>query len=115
MARLDDARMLDIYEAAVAACAAIESTSREEFLRDRRLQHSVHRELEIIGEAARYLSDDVKALYPKVDWRGWTLLRNVLAHQYFEIDNELIWETVVGEAPALRDCALAFLGRNDSK
>lgn len=56
------------------------------------LLDAVIRNLEIIGEAARNLSDEVKMKYPEVPWKNMIGLRNVLIHEYFGIDESIVWE-----------------------
>lgn len=53
---------------------------------------AVVRNIEIIGEAVSGLTRDLKAKYPKVDWRFATAMRNRLIHGYFEVDAEIVWK-----------------------
>lgn len=56
------------------------------------LLDAVIRNLEIIGEAARNLSDEVKKKYPEIPWKNMIGLRNILIHEYSGIDESIIWE-----------------------
>ncbi len=62
---------------------------------------AVERAVEIIGEAARRLSDDFKENHPEVPWRSIIGQRNVLAHEYGEIKQERLWKIVTQHIPAL--------------
>jgi len=77
---------------------------------------AVVRNLEIIGEAAKYLSSEVKAKYPQIDWRKVAGLRDILIHAYFCIDNVILWDIVKIKIPELKGhyCG-TFLVRRDHK
>ena len=59
------------------------------------------RELEIIGEAARHIPPDVEAIHPQIPWRLMRDMRNVIAHEYFGVDWQIVWETAVNDLPVL--------------
>lgn len=75
----------------------------EGFSRDRKTIDAVVRNLEIIGEASKYISDDVKNRFNSVDWKGIAGLRNRIAHEYFGISLKIIWQIIKDEFPALRE------------
>lgn len=58
--------------------------------------------LQIIGEAARYLSDAMRERLGEVEWRKVVGMRHVLVHQYFEIDRDLVWAVVVDHLPSMK-------------
>jgi uncharacterized protein with HEPN domain len=55
---------------------------------------AVIRNLEIIGEAARNVTDEVRNKYPEIPWRNMIGLRNILIHQYFGVDESIVWEVI---------------------
>ncbi|MEP7303192.1 MAG: DUF86 domain-containing protein [Caldimonas sp.] len=59
------------------------------------------RNLELIGEAATHVPDDVRAAHPQVPWRLLVATRNRLTHGYLGIDNDTLWSIVVSDVPAL--------------
>ena len=59
------------------------------------------RNLELIGEAATHVPDDVRAAHPQVPWRLMVATRNRLIHGYLGIDNDTLWSIVVSDVPAL--------------
>jgi uncharacterized protein with HEPN domain len=71
------------------------------FLQDRKTIDAVTRNLEIIGEAARQLSEEDRAQYPQIPWAQIVGLRHRIVHDYFGIDTELIWEIASKDAPEL--------------
>jgi uncharacterized protein with HEPN domain len=64
------------------------------FALDSKTQDAVVRNLEVIGEAARNLPDQMKAGAPEIDWRKIVGLRNILIHEYFGISTPILWDVV---------------------
>ncbi len=75
--------------------------SFEQFLADERTFDAVLRNLEVIGEAARNVPDEVKDRYPGTPWARATGLRNIVAHKYFGADPEILWDVVSNHIPSL--------------
>lgn len=50
--------------------------------------------MEIIGEASNYLSDDIKSIHNTVEWREIIGMRNIFVHEYFKVDNHLVWDVI---------------------
>lgn len=71
-------------------------------LSDPRTLDAVIRNLEVIGEAAKRLPDEIRRQYPNVEWRKMAGLRDILAHQYFGIDINLLADVVTIKLPALK-------------
>jgi uncharacterized protein with HEPN domain len=64
---------------------------------------TIERNLEIIGEAARRVSDDFRTAYASIPWQQIIGQRNILAHEYGQIDHELLFRTASEDVPALAD------------
>jgi uncharacterized protein with HEPN domain len=60
------------------------------------------RSLEIIGEAAKQIPDDVRQQYPRVEWRAMAGMRDRLIHAYFGVDYDIVWDAVINKVPALQ-------------
>jgi uncharacterized protein with HEPN domain len=71
------------------------------YIRDRKLQLAVERLVEIIGEAARRVSEAYRQAHPEIPWRGIIAQRHVLAHEYGEIKQERLWIVVRERIPEL--------------
>jgi uncharacterized protein with HEPN domain len=82
---------------------------RDAFFADAMIQDAVIRNLEIIGEAVRNLSADLRHRHPEVPWRSITALRNVLIHEYFGVDLEIVWRLVTRRLPTLKRHVAALL------
>jgi uncharacterized protein with HEPN domain len=82
----------------------------QDFLENRIVRRAVERNLEILGEAARRMSNPFQSQHSDVDWRSIIGLRNVLAHQYESIRYEVLWDVVVEHLPTLKLHLEALLG-----
>lgn len=94
-------RLCDILEA-IAAIERHLHRGKDAFQQDELLQGWFVRNLQIIGEAARGLPEDVKALAPEIQWTKIIGMRNVLVHGYFDIDADIVWEAASKDALALK-------------
>ncbi len=75
--------------------------SFEEIVRDEVMKRSVLRSLEVIGEASKNLSPEVRERYPDIPWNGMARMRDRLIHGYFSVRWELVLDVVQNEVPAV--------------
>ncbi len=87
---------------AIAAIDRYRGREKAAFEHDELLQVWCLRHLQIIGEAARALPEEVRALAPEVPWPKIIGMRNVPVHGYFEIDTDSVWNAATRDLPALR-------------
>ena len=93
-----------LVEATEQACNYLEGLSKEGFLDDKRTQQAIILNIVIIGEVATKLlqgHSDFLERHPEVPWRSIKGMRNRIAHGYFDIDLDVVWETVQTALPAL--------------
>lgn len=83
----------------------------EGFEGDERTFDAVVRNLEVVGEAAKRIPDEIKEQLPELEWRKVCGLRDVLAHGYFGIDAAIVWDVVSRKVPELSRTVRAFLER----
>ncbi len=103
MHRTDLQYLDDIIDAIHNIKEDTEGLSFQEFDADRRRKDAVIRNLEIMGEATKKISDTVKSRFPEVPWRRISGLRDVVAHGYFTIDYEIIWGIITNTLPDFKD------------
>ncbi len=80
----------------------IEGMTFEQFQRDDKTASAVVRKLEIIGEAARNIPEEIKQRHPEVPWKEMAGMRDRLIHAYFGVDYTLVWTTIRNRVPAAR-------------
>lgn len=96
----------DILESIDTISQYVGTMNFNAFAEDRKTVDAVVRNLEIIGEAARNLPDEMKKLAPDTEWKKIVALRNILAHEYFNITREIIWDIIQNKLPSLKkDCS----------
>ena len=84
----------DILNAIGRIKAYVQGMSYDAFSTDSKTQDAVVRNLEIIGEAARTIPEDLKVRKNIIDWRKFIGLRNVLIHEYFGISLPIVWDVI---------------------
>ena len=92
----------DILESIELIRSYISGMTYEDFKKDRKTIDAVVRNLEIIGEAARNIPDNIKAEHTDIDWKGMIGLRNRIAHGYFGISLGIVWNIIKNELPSLK-------------
>lgn len=98
----DKARLSHIAEAIEAIENYTAGVSKEDFLSNSMMFNATLRQLEVIGEAANRISDSFQMANPQIPWVRLTGLRNVVIHEYFGIDDLMIWNIVTVNIPELK-------------
>ena len=93
--------LADILESGNAIASYVRDIDFADFTKDRMRYSAVIREFEIIGEAVAKLPEEVKQKYTAVAWRDIKDFRNLLIHEYFGVDLEIVWNTANQELPVL--------------
>jgi uncharacterized protein with HEPN domain len=97
----DSIRVKHMIEAAQTALGFISGRQAADLNSDRMLLFALVRAIEIIGEAAGKVSEELRRSSPEISWALIVSMRNRLIHAYFDIDHEILWKTVTNELPAL--------------
>lgn len=99
--RTDDALLLDMLLAARKIVRFLHGISETDFQESELIQSAVIREFQVLGEAARLLSEDTKAAHKAISWPMVAGMRNRLIHEYFDVRLEVVWDTAHGDIPIL--------------
>lgn len=91
--------LAELIESAISVISFVEGSSPGRMRDDRLFRSAVERELFLIGEAAKALPADWRARHPEIDWRGMSRLRDLLAHAYFHVDPDMLWEIASSKIP----------------
>ena len=96
-----DIRIRDILAAIEKIHQYTEDMDLEAFRGDPKTIDAVVRNLEIIGEAARHLPDEIVGKHSEIPWREMRDMRNLLSHEYFGVNRNIVWETIQTDLPAI--------------
>jgi uncharacterized protein with HEPN domain len=97
----DAAYLWDMLDAAEAVSGFVSGRTFQDYVDDRMLRGAVERHVEIIGEAAGKVSPEFRDAHAEIPWRKIIAQRHVLAHEYGEIEHELIWKVASVHLPEL--------------
>lgn len=103
----------DILEAIEAIQIYTNGLSVTEFFQDRKTKDAVVRNFEVIGEAANKLPSSLIKQYPEVDWSAIIGFRNILIHEYFGIDYQLVWYIIEHQLFSLEE-QIQYIAKNQS-
>ncbi|MBD3343181.1 MAG: DUF86 domain-containing protein [Candidatus Lokiarchaeota archaeon] len=84
-----------IFESISLLNSYIEGKTKEDFINSIQLQDSIIRRIQIIGEAIKIIPINIKNLNPKIPWRKIAAMRDLLIHQYFNVDLDLTWQVII--------------------
>jgi len=99
----DKAYLKDILDTISDIEVFIANINESEFYKNKEKKYAVVRALEIIGEAAKNLSKELRAKHKEIPWKEIASMRDKLIHWYFGIKWELVWETVKNKIPELKN------------
>lgn len=89
----------------------VSTTDYESFVRDETLKRAFVRSIEVIGEASKKMSEDIKALQPDIEWRKVSGMRDRLIHGYFGVDYAIVWDVALNKLPDIRVKLLDLLNQ----
>ena len=101
----------DMLENAEKALSFVEGLDYDTFGEDDKAIYAVIRALEIIGEAARQIPEDVREANSEIPWREISGMRNKLTHEYFGVNTKVVWRTVKEDLPVIIPALKKMLGK----
>jgi len=115
MPKRDDVVLLnDMLDAIAQVETYLTQVPHSRFVESRLLQDGVMHEIEIIGEAARNLSENFREQHSAMAWQDIVGMRNRIAHGYFAVDLRSVWDTAKFDLPELRQFIMRILGETDA-
>lgn len=92
----------DILESIGIIESQVKGADKSKFMGDIPFQDAIIRRLSVIGEAAKNVSKELKEKHKNINWKGIIGMRNLIVHEYFEMDLDLVWEAVERDIPILK-------------
>lgn len=105
----DDRLYLIHISECIARIESYTTGGRDAFTQSTLIQDAVIRNLQVMGESAKRLSQETKAKHPDVEWRGASGLRNVLVHDYLGIDLDTVWDVLEKDLPLFKQAISQLL------
>lgn len=105
----DEARIKHILDAITEVQSYTKDIRFEDFTKNSMMKFAVIKQLEIIGEAANHISEKLKENYSEIEWREIIGLRNILIHEYFGVDENIVWGIITKDMPKLKNQATRIL------
>ena len=99
--KADTAYLWDMLDAAKSAVEYTSGKTFEQYIQGPMLRHAVERVVEIIGEAARNVSDEFRTQHPEIPWKQIVAQRHIVAHEYDDLQDNLIWTVATQHAADL--------------
>ena len=109
MSRDESLYLADIESACEKVLKYTRGMSYQQFTKDDLHFDAVLRNLEIIGEAAKSIFEERRQKYPHVKWRKIAGFRDIVAHNYFGVSDEIVWDVVQNEIPTLLESVKVML------
>ncbi|HEY4506251.1 MAG TPA: DUF86 domain-containing protein [Candidatus Paceibacterota bacterium] len=103
MARDQELFLEDIRDSIGYIEQYIQDLTFEEFRSKQAIIDAVVRRIEIIGEAANNISDDLQKQHPDIEWSAMVKMRNIIAHEYFGVNPKIVWATATQDIPRLKE------------
>lgn len=101
----------DILDSGNAIIEFTKGLSFKDVIKDRKTCSAVIREFEIIGEAIGKLPEELKSEYPQIEWQDIKDFRNLLTHEYFGVDMEMVWKIIHDDLPVLLEAINMMLNK----
>lgn len=105
----DRQRLLHIFDAIAEIESYTQNVQLNNFLDNSMMRFASIKQIEIIGEAANYITQETKDKFTDLEWRQIIGMRHILVHEYFGVDFTIIWQVIINDLPVLKNKVSAIL------
>ena len=107
--RRDKNRLEHILQAIERICRYTKGKNFEDFIADDMMYYAVVKNIEILGEASNMLTEEFRQTHPKTPWKQVNGMRNYIVHEYFQVDNNVVWDVITNDLPILEQQIKEYL------
>lgn len=90
-------------------CRYTKGKNFEDFIADDMMYYAVVKNIEILGEASNMLTEEFRQAHPKTPWKQVNGMRNYIVHEYFQVDNNVVWDVITNDLPILEQQIKEYL------
>ncbi len=98
----DKIRLQHIFDAIIEIESYLLNQDFNQFIGNSMMRFASIKQLEIIGEASNHISEEIKSKFSKIEWTQIVAMRNVFIHEYFGVDQHIVWEIIKTDLPDLK-------------
>ena len=96
-------------------CRYTKGKNFEDFIADDMMYYAVVKNIEILGEASNMLTEEFRQAHPKTPWKQVNGMRNYIVHEYFQVDNNVVWDVITNDLPILEQQIKEYLTEEKQK
>ncbi len=111
--RKDRERLIHILESIDRVLRYTQAKTFDDLLADDMMYYAVVKNIEMMGEAANMLTSEFQSAHPQIPWKMVKGMRNYIVHEYFQIDNVVVWDVITKEIVPLREQIEKYLTETD--
>ncbi len=93
----------------------VEGKDFDDFVKDDMMYYAVVKNIEILGEASNMLTEEFRSKHPDTPWKLVSGMRNYIVHEYFQVDNNVVWDVVTHDLPSLEQQVTVYLHEFESE
>lgn len=105
----DKVRLQHIIDSILEIESYLVDVEFESFMQNSMMRFACIKQMEIIGEASYHVTDEIKAEFSEIEWAQIKGMRNVLVHEYFGVDAQIVWEIIKTDIPILKERIVEIL------
>ena len=105
----DKSRLEHILQAIERIRRYTKGKTFDDFIADDMMYYAVVKNIEIIGEASNMLTEEFRNAHPDAPWKLVNGMRNYIVHEYFQVDNNVVWDVITGDLPLLEKQIIAYI------
>ena len=83
--------------------------SFDEFIANDMMYYAVVKNIEILGEASNMLTEEFRSKHSQTPWKQVNGMRNYIVHEYFQVDNNVVWDVITNDLPVLKEQIIKYL------